>query len=249
MHASLIFVDPLMLRTKLLMCKNAVTISRYNKRYLTIKYGDQLASKIKVIHCGINLKEFQKVQKEKTDSAVILAVGQLVERKGFQYLVDACHIMKQRGIDFKCYLVGEGEERNLIQDRVTLHKLENEFILLGRKPQENIRDLLQEAAVFVLPSIVTDKGEREGIPVALMEAMAMELPVVSTKIVGVPELIEDGIGGLLVEQRNAEQIASALEYLLKNPQISKEMGMHGREKIRQEFNIDHVPHLFKAIFD
>jgi glycosyltransferase involved in cell wall biosynthesis len=249
MHASLIYVDPLMLRTKLVECKKAVTVSRYNKAFLVSKYGTEFEKKIDIIHCGINLHHFRPNTGEKTAPPVILSVGQLVERKGLRYLVDACALLKKKGLDFRCYIVGNGPEMKFLTHQVKKHSIQNIVKFFGRQPQEEIRRLLRKASVFVLPSIVTNEGGREGIPVALMEAMAMELPMVSTKTVGIPELIENGKEGLLVEQRNARQIASALEYLLKNPHVRDEMGVRGREKVKQHFNIEHLPKLIQPIFN
>ena len=249
MHASNIFIDHHMLKTKLQMCKKAVTISDYNKKYLLSKYGDEFAGKIDVIHCGISLQTFQPVETEKTMLPVILAVGQLLERKGMRYLVDACRLLKRKGMEFRCHIVGDGKELKLLTEMIDEYELSEFVILLGRQPQECVKKLLQEASIFVLPSIVTELGGREGIPVALMEAMAMQLPVVSTKTVGIPELIENEKEGLLVEQKNPEELAAALEFLLKISEVRIEMGRRGREKVAQQFNIDHVPALFQDIFN
>lgn len=249
MHASSIFIDFHMLKTKLQMCKKAVTISDYNKEYLLSEYGEEFASKIDVIHCGINLLAFQPEENEKTMPPLILAVGQLVERKGMCYLVDACRLLNKKGMEFQCHIVGGGKEMKLLMEKVHKHRLGEVVVLLGRQPQERVKKLLQEASIFALPSIVTKFGGREGIPVALMEAMAMQLPVVSTKTVGIPELIENEKEGLLVEQRNPEELASALEFLLKNSEVRIEMGRRGREKVAQQFNIDYVPALFQDIFN
>lgn len=249
MHASNIFIDYHMLHTKLQMCEKAVTISNYNKKYLLTKYGDNLADKIDIIHCGIDLQAYQPDNKEKKMPPLLLAVGQLVERKGMRYLVDACRILKGKGIQFQCYIVGDGQEKELLNEMVRKNMLGDIVTLLGRQPQERVRELLQEASIFVLPSVVTNFGGREGIPVALMEAMAMQLPVISTRTVGIPELIDNGKEGILVEQRNAEEISSVLELLLKNPKKRIELGLQERKKIAEQFNIDNIPELFDEIFN
>lgn len=249
MHASNIFIDHHMLKTKLQMCKKAVTISNYNRKYLLSKYREQFAGKIDVIHCGISLQDFEPGASEKTLPPLILAVGQLVERKGFRYLVDACHILKESGVEFHCDIIGDGREMESLKAMIGNHGLGNVITLLGRQPQERVRKLLRKASIFALPSVVTNSGGREGIPVALMEAMAMQIPVVSTTTVGIPELIEHGKEGLLVEQKDAEQLASALHFLLKSPRDRIAMGTRGRKKISAQFNIDHVPQLLQGIFN
>ena len=120
--------------------------------------------------------------------------------------------------------------------------------LPGAQQERQILRLLQEASVFVLPSIVTTQGACDGIPVALMEAMAMEVAVVSTNIVGIPELVEDHTEGLLVEQKNAEQLAAAIEFLLHDPNIRNDMGRRGRAKVQRDFNVTNVPTLLRNVF-
>jgi glycosyltransferase involved in cell wall biosynthesis len=249
MHASNIWIDPLMLKTKLILCKKAVTISEYNKKFLLNKYGEQFANKIDVIHCGIDLEKVKPRSKKRGILPIILSVGQLVERKGFRYLLDACHILKDKGFDFQCCIAGDGEEMDLLTRMSVSLGINDVVTFLGAQPQEQIVKLMEDASIFVLASIITDWGGREGIPVVLMEAMAMELPVVSTKTVGIPELIENKREGLLVEQKNAVELASAIEHLLKNAELREEMGRQGRTKVMREFNIAHFPNQIYNIFN
>lgn len=248
MHGSLIYLDPLMLKTKLQMCKKAVTISEYNKNYLMFKYGKDIAKKIYVIHCGLDLKAFNQANGKKSSPPVILTIGRLIEIKGIKYLLEAFRILKDKKMSFKGYIIGDGDEMNVLKTKIEEYGIDKMVQLLGRQPQERVRELLQEASIFTLPSIIIDSGGREGIPVSLMEAMATELPVVSTRTAGIPELIKNGEEGILVEQRNAEELASALEFLLRNPQTGMQMGIRGRNKIYRDFNLDHIPQAFKPIF-
>ena len=249
MHGRSIFIDHIMLKTKLIECKKGITISEYNKKYLISKYGEQIADKIEIIHCGIDLKVFKPGNHTKPQPPIIISVGQLIEIKGLRYLVEACRILKESGLEFVCRIVGGGKEMALLREMVDKYRLSKVVILLGRQPQGIVKQLLPNASIFVLPSIITESGGREGIPVALMEAMAMRLPVVSTMTVGIPELIEHGREGLLVEQKNPDQLASALKFLLVHSKTRAEMGARGRKKVTQQFNIDHIPKLFGAIFN
>ena len=248
MHASLIYIDPLMLRTKLIKCKKAITISTYNKEYLLSKYGTEFEKKIKIIHCGIDVNNFCSQKIKKKSPPLILAVGQLTERKGFRYILDACDILRNLNISFHCNIIGDGEKKNLM-DKYNALNLHRCVSFLGSQPQDVVKSMLQEASIFVLPSIITTNGMREGIPVALMEAMAMELPVVSTKTVGIPELIENGREGFLVEQKNSEQLATALKKLLEDDNLKNKMGKEGRKKVEKYFNISNIPSLFYDIFN
>ena len=168
--------------------------------------------------------------------------------KGFAYFLEACSILKKNGLDFQCHIVGDGEESEVLLKKSASLNVQDVVSFLGQQSQDRVRTLLENASIFVLPSIITDDGTREGIPVALMEAMAMELPVVTTKTVGIPELVQNKSQGLLVPQKNAVELASALEFLLKNPDSREEMGRQGRMKVVKEFNITHIPHHFRGIF-
>jgi glycosyltransferase involved in cell wall biosynthesis len=248
-HASNIFIDPLMLGTKLRLSKKIVTISEYNRKYLLDKYGNELKEKIHIIHCGIDTEKYVPNHSGKIGSTVILAVARLVAMKGFQYLLEACRLLKDRGVSFTCIIVGDGEEKDMLLRKAADLEIGDVVTFLGSQQQERVHELVQKASIFVLPSIITDDGRRDGIPVSLMEAMAMELPVVSTKIVGIPELIEDGKEGLLVEQKDSNGLASALEFLIKNSPARDEMGRRARLKVIRDFNIADVPAQFYPVFN
>ena len=248
MHASLIFTDPIMLRTKLEMCSRAVTISKYNKTYLAKKYGRKLINKVDIIHCGIDPSVYNPVNGSKPQPPIILAVGQLAERKGFLYLVEAFKILAKKQLSFTGYIIGQGDQWELLRCKIKEYGIDHIVKLLGRQPQEFVRKQLNEASIFTLPSIVTDFGGREGIPVALMEAMAMKLPVISTKSVGIPELIEHGKDGILVEERAAEELSAAIEHLLRNPQERIRLGVAARKKVLHEYNLNNIPDGFRRVF-
>ena len=195
------------------------------------KYGKALESKIHIIHCGIDVEKFRPRAAKKGTVPIILAVGELTERKGFTYLVEACSIMKKNGYSFKCLFVGEGEDREVLNRKSSSVRVDDIVVFLGRQLQEKVLKLLEATTIFCLPSIITDKGGREGIPVALMEAMAMELPVVSTRTAGIPELIGHQREGLLVPQKDPVSLASALEKLLDNKELRIAMGSAARKKL------------------
>ena len=248
-HASNIFIDPIMLGRKLLTSKKIVTISQYNYQYLLKKYGKALESKIHIIHCGIDVEKFRPRAARKGTVPIILAVGQLTERKGFPYLLEACDIMKKKGHSFKCCVVGDGEDREILTSKSRSLGVDDVVTFLGRKLQDEVRELIRRATIFCLPSIITQKGGREGIPVALMEAMAMELPVVSTRTVGIPELVEHPAEGLLVRPKDPMALVDALEILLTDKDLRIAMGTAARKKVSREFNIANIPEEFQIIFD
>jgi glycosyltransferase involved in cell wall biosynthesis len=174
-------------------------------------------------------------------------VASLQAYKGQRYLIEACRLLHRQGVSFECQLVGRGQDRAQLEEQIAKAGLGDHVLLLGPKSQDEVADLVTAADAFVLPSVVQANGKMEGIPVVLMEAMASELPVVSTRLSGIPELVEDGVSGLLVSPRDAQALANALLSLYENRAKTPEMGRRGREKVLAEFTLgDNAAHLGKC---
>ncbi len=133
-------------------------------------------------------------------------------------------------------MVGDGVLREQLQQMIEGMGIERQVKLLGWKTQEEVKILLEESHVLVAPSVTSDSGDQEGIPTAIKEAMASGLPVISTLHSGIPELVVDGVSGLLVSERDAASIADALAYLISHPERCKEMGQAGRRQVEQKFD-------------
>jgi glycosyltransferase involved in cell wall biosynthesis len=194
--------------------------------------------KIHTIHCGISLEEFSpSTNKKEGQVPVLLFVAQLEERKGAPYLIEACKLLSESGLDYECILIGDGAQKQLAQDLIDKYLLENRVKLVGALPQEKIKSYLDSADIFVLPCIVASDGDVDGIPVSLMEAMAMEIPTVSTRVSGIPELIIDGKSGILVDQKDEVALGNAIQNLIGDPELRKTLGVNGRQRILADFNV------------
>ena len=235
-HAHDIFLEDHMLAEKLKSAKFTVAISQFNKNYLRECVAGADVANIKIIHCGVSLVNFPVIT-EGRDSKLVLAIGRLDDIKGFPYLVDACAILRDKSVDFRCDIVGSGPLQASLTARIEALKLGGQVRLLGARKQEEVRALLHRARIFALPCVVTSSGDRDGIPVALMEAMASGLPVVSTRVSGVPELVEDGETGLLAASGDAQDLAQCLERLLKTGSLGAEIAIKARRHIEREFDI------------
>ena len=167
----------------------------------------------------------------------MVCVASLQDYKGHPYLIDACAELKTQGLDFRCLCIGEGEDRPQLEAQIARLGLQEHVQLLGQQPRQRVSEYLAQADVMVLPSVVTTSGKKEGIPVALMEALATELPVVATAISGIPELIVNGATGLLAPERDSHALALALRRLYDEPGLGKQLAMAGREKVLREFNL------------
>lgn len=237
-HAHDIYVDRTMLGEKLEAARFIVTISDYNRQLLTSLYGEAIGGKIHVIHCGVDSSVFQPRRAPQPQAELnIICVASLEEYKGHPYLIEACAQLKAQGIPFRCLFVGDGEDRPQLEALVASRGLSEQVVFMGRQPRQRVSELLNEANVMVLPSITARSGKKEGIPVALMEALAVEMPVIASRISGIPELIEHEVTGLLVPEKDSRAIADALLRVYNDPAFALSLGKRGREKALREFDL------------
>jgi len=227
-------VENNMLWEKVASAQFVRTIDKQGKGEILSMVGKSFQNKLVIIHMGVKVSAYP--MEKKWESPIIACVANLVPKKGHLYLLEACQILKKRGLKFKCVLVGEGPEKEKIKEKIYALGLEDIIEMRGFLPHQQVLKMLQEEVdIFVLPSIVTEKGEKEGIPVSLMEAMAFGIPVVSTYVGGIPELVEGA--GVLVPEKNSRALAEALEKLIENPKEAKKLGEAGFYRVQQHFNV------------
>jgi colanic acid/amylovoran biosynthesis glycosyltransferase len=236
-HSHDLHVERRMLGAKVRAAKFAVTISEFNRQIMLAECDKDSGDKIRVIHCGISPTAFPRESVPKpVERLEIVCVAALRDVKGHCHLIDACRLLADRGVRFRCRLIGDGPLRPQIEQQIASLGLQESVILLGGLGQKEVIDTLAASDVGVLTSIRTPEGRIEGIPVALMEAMATGLPVVASAIGGIPELVEHGHTGLLVPPGDPEAIAGALETLARDGDLAARMGAAGRDKVSGHFN-------------
>jgi len=252
LHSKEIYSDRLLLADKVHSSKFIVTISEYNRKFLNELFPQSnLDEKIHIVRCGLDPDTFRaspKPQKDDTEFTIV-GVAQLVPRKGFHVLIEACSKLATQGTHFHCHIYGEGEERSRLESLIQHYNLEEQVFLPGRIHQEELRPLLNQADVFALPCIRDKSGDQDGIPVSLMEAMAMELAVVSTFISGIPELIEHEKSGMLLNPSDAAGLADVLLRLKNDPELRKRLGKAGRATVVKEFNIQRSAEQMAMLFE
>jgi glycosyltransferase involved in cell wall biosynthesis len=236
-HGSDIHVDQHAFDVKIDASAFAVMISKYNKDFLVEKFGERIAPKMEIVHCGVDPDIFVSLPRSPREGFEILCVASFREVKGHTHLVEACRLLRERGVEFRCRLVGEGPLYRRIRRQVAGAGLEDRVLFCGPQARPEVVKMMQAADVVVLPSIQERQGRREGIPVTLMEAMACGLPVVSSRISGIPELVEDGATGFLTAPGDSRAIAAALEELGRSPDLRREFGERGRRKVIEEFSL------------
>ena len=234
-HAHDIFVHDHLLREKIESAAVPVTISRYNVEWLAEHVTARARERLNVVHCGVELASLPFRTDGRAED-LIVAVGRLDPIKGFVVLIDALAELDRRGRRFRCQIIGDGPLRRELQGSIERQGLSTTVELVGARPQEEVRAALWRATIFSLPSLVAATGDRDGIPVSLMEAMAAGAPVVSTRVSGIPELIEDERQGLLVSPRYSRALADALARLLDDLTLRRRLAMAARVKIEREFD-------------
>lgn len=228
--------------------KLVITCTRFNLEYLKEMVAGDAKERIHHVYHGIDLSKWQgrKEFYPFTNGIHILTVGRLVEKKGTIYLLRAVKQLKA-SYALKCSIVGDGPLLPFLKEFIRQNGLEENVHLYGALEQEKIRPLYETADLFVLPCKETADGDRDGLPNVLMEALAVGVPVISTDLSAVPELIENKITGLLVPQEDPGGIAEAVILLRNDPRLYQDIVANGWEKIKK-FDIHHSTHRLSQLF-
>ncbi len=230
-----------LLKEKVESVKFARIISEHGKNELLRIVGRDFEKRIKVIHMGAEIPYPAKKIKTKKFARrfAIITPANLIEKKGHKYLIEACQSLIQKGLkNFQCIFYGEGFLRNDLESLVKEKGLERHIEMPGVLSHEKLMGMYQNGKVdlVVLPSIVAQNGELEGIPVALMEAMAYRIPVISTNTGGTPELLNKG-AGIIVKEKSSEQLTRAISRIMAEENFKKELAEKGFQRIKKEFDI------------
>lgn len=244
-HGSDLHVDRHMLCQKVAAAQFVVAVSEDNRRVI-LDTCPSAGGRVRVIHCGVDTSVFRPVDGRAPGSGTpagggpldVLSIGTLHEVKGQTVLVEACRLLAARGIAIRVRLVGEGPDRSMLEERIAAAGLGPQIQLLGTRTRAEIAALLASTDVVVAPSVPTRQGKREGIPVVLMEAMASGVPVVASRLSGIPELVADGQNGRLVPPGDPMALADALGELAADPALRERLGRAGRATVLGAFDVD-----------
>ena len=251
-HAKDIFhrdIDREELREKFRRAAASITVSDFNVSMLRREFGGD-ARHLRRVYNGLDLAQF-RYARPALRSRLIVAVGRLVEKKGFDDLIDACALLRERGVPFDCQIVGSGEMEAVLRDRIASRALSDCVELVGPRPQSEVVQRLRRAAVFAAPCKVGSDGNRDGLPTVLLEAMALGTPCISTPVTGIPEAVVDGRTGLLVGESDVSALADALGRMLDDSDLRNRSSIEARQHIEEKFDIDknagEIRDLFRAV--
>jgi glycosyltransferase involved in cell wall biosynthesis len=238
-HAADLFRNRCALEDKIRRADTIVCISQFHRRFY-LEHGGR-PEQMLVVYCGIDSRMFPYQPREASgEPPRILSIGRLVEKKGFDVLIEACRILRDRGVEYRCEIAGNGPLEADLRRQVAAASLDDRVTLTGRPVlQEDLPGWLASGDLFAQPCVWSRDNDVDGTPRTLMEAMATGLPSVSTRLAGIPDIIEDGQSGLLVEPRDAQALADALGRLIADPALAKRMGREGRRQILETFDLSH----------
>ncbi len=245
-HGSDLHVDRHMLCEKVAAARFVVAISEDNRRVIADSCSGAVG-RIEVIHCGVDTSAFRPLDASVSEDEApsiqgrpleILAIGTLHEVKGQSVLVDAVRELGTRGVAVHARLVGEGTDRPMLESRIARAGLDGRVELLGTRTRDEIIELFATTDVLVAPSVPTRSGKREGIPVVLMEAMSSGVPVVASRLSGIPEIVRDGENGRLFPTGDATALADALVELAADHGLRDRLGRAARATALRSFDVD-----------
>jgi len=223
-----------------------ITETDYSEKFLRERFPER-ADRIHRIYNGLNLAEFGRADFSSAPP-LIVAIGRLIAKKGFANLIRACALLVERGRSFRCEIFGEGPLESQLRGEIEELGLKELVQLRGPKPQHELRERLARASAFALPSVPEPEGGMDNLPTVIMEAMATGLPVISTRIGGIPEMVIDNETGVLVEAHDVVGLAGAIEKVTNDRSLGERLGHAGYGRAQRLFSIEkNVRELYKLI--
>ncbi len=250
-HATDIFkheIDKKALARKVSAARFVVTVSEFNRDYLR-SLSSAPASKIVLVRNGIDLARFSPNGLPPGSPFGLLCVARLVEKKGLPVLIEACRILRDQGLSFRCEIIGKGRLRSQLESLIADASLNDRVKLLGPKTQLEVLERYQAAHAYVLPAIVGSDGNREGLPVSIVEALACGLPVVTTPVTGIPEAVRDGQNGIVVPPSDPQALAGALAAIIRDRARYDQLRANARPSVVESYDLGRTSATLLRLFE
>lgn len=224
-----------------------VTVSDYAANDLRTRFPAS-AAKVHRIYNGLDLSRFHPTDPGSGTPAIV-SIGRLIEKKGFADLISACALLTSRRRGFLCEIIGEGPLEGTLRAQIAGAGLEACVRLAGPQTQAQVAMRLAHATIFALPCTREAGGGMDNLPTVIMEAMAAGLPVISTSLGGIPEMVEHDVNGELVPERDPPAICAAIERLISDPERARRLGDRGRQIAREKFSIESSAGALRKVFE
>lgn len=243
-------VDPALLERLFARAEFVVTVCDANVRYLAERLDPAAVRQVRRLYNGIDLSAFaEPVAGVEREPGHLLSIGRMIAKKGFDVFIDAVALLRDEGREVSATLIGDGEERAGLERRVAELGLSARVRLTGALPADEVRAHFARATAFCLPCVIGPDGNRDALPTVLLEALAAGVPVVSTPVTGIPEIVDDGRCGILVPEHDAPATARALAALLDDPALRARLAEAGRARAAREFDLKRQSRVLGEWFD
>lgn len=241
-HARDVFVEPCPLAVCAQHARHVILCHTSAAREVANAIPQHLHYKLKVIHHGIDLSNWQRESAEasnaRTEPPALLAVGRLVEKKGFDILVMSCAELRDRGIPFHLLIIGNGPQDKVLHDLVEDLRLAGHVTFAGWCDECELRRLMSSATLLVIPSVIAHDGDRDGIPNVLLEAAAFGIPVIASTLNGLAEFVTDGLTGIATPPGDAHALADAIVKALGDKDLQFRLANNARRLAEEEYNVE-----------
>lgn len=247
-----VFVHRVLLPQKIAGAKFIRSVSLFNEAFLGGLYPALTEGKIAVVHSGVDADVYDEIAAQ--SGAIggplrLLSVAAKTRGQVLSVLLEACARLEKSGLEFECNIVGKGPLRMTREQWIARRDLSARVHLLGQQPQHEVARLMAATDIFVLPSIIGMNGQMDGIPISLMEAMAARKPVITSPVSGIPELVQHGVSGILVDAAYVGRLADAVQMLASDRALRERLGGTGQAKVRREFDARRNAESLIALFD
>ncbi len=221
-----------------------VVVSDFGAGFLQRGFPES-AHKIHRVYNGLDLSVFRSTTAG-AKPVRLLSIGRLIEKKGFKFLIEACRLLRSSGFSFVCQIVGEGPEHDRLQQTIQEYQLSDTVRLTGALPQTELVEIFSQSSIFVFPAVHDSVGDTDNLPTVLIEAMASSLPIVATRVAGIPEIVQHDENGILVPEKDPAQLADAIRVMAGDPALQERFGRASRRIAEEKFAlVNTVGHLKK----
>lgn len=244
------YAQPRLLRAEVARAEAVITLCEDDRQYVSDQVDPAERHKLSCIYSGIDLRRFpyRSPADAEREPGLVLSVGRLTEHNGFEDLLAAADMLRRMGKEFRLEIIGDGPLRGALEAEVRRLNLQSRVTLRGEQPPDIVQEAYRRATAFVLPCVVTPAGDCDGIPTVLMEAMASGLPVISTAILGIPELINAGREGTVVAPHDPVMLSRVIDRVLNDLWLRERLASAARGKIEERFTIERTAVELLVIF-
>jgi len=240
------------LKTKVKEAKFIFAVSNYTKDYID-KFIYPCSKKTYVVRCGLNPREYSFKDSHRFGGGIdgkiqLVAIGRLVEKKGFSYLIEGTSCLRKAHVNFNVKIIGAGPLKLDLEILSKMHGLASMIVFTGQLPTEETKQELNKSDIIIVPSVESKSGEKEGLPIVIIEAMALGVLVLATEHSGIPEVVKHKVTGLLVPERDSGAICESIKLALRNKKLREECIQNARRLILEEFDIAQTAKLKMDIF-